>query len=157
MCCCHPQSEEPPHTIKEGKAGVHSWRAWAWIVSSAYSRWWVLHVCFSCWETSIAFRWHGNSPDFAISLPLSLFFVFYFMAFPGYSCLSAYELCQRSYSSVCVLQCKSLTWKALFSFFLHELCSHFLFTIRKYQSSLKPVLTAIILLLTCSTIVSFLN
>lgn len=117
LCCCHPQSEEPPHTIKEGKAGVHSWRAWAWIVSSAYSRWWVLHVCFSCWETSIAFRWRGSSPDFAISLPLSLFFLFYFMAFPGYSCLSAYELCQRSYSFVCVLQCKSLTWKALFSFF----------------------------------------
>lgn len=48
------------------------------------------------------------------SLCLSPFF--YIIALPGYSCLSAYELCQRSYSSLCVLQCRSLTRERLFGF-----------------------------------------
>lgn len=69
LCPCPPQPQEPPDPAEEGEAGVHPRGARARALPSPYPRWWVPHLCWHCWEMSVAL---GGLHSFCFSLVLSL-------------------------------------------------------------------------------------
>ena len=94
-------------------------------------------------------------PGSAVSPPRSLFAVFILSPCQVTHVFQRLNFA-KGRTQLAVLCSAKVLLERLF-FLLHELCSPFLFTIRKYQSNLKPAVTARILLLKCSTEVSSSN
>lgn len=108
FCPCPPQPQEPPDPAEEGEAGIHPGGARARAVPSPYPRWWVPHLCFNCWETSVAL---GGACTASASL--------WFLSLAG-SPMAFGTWTLPTHPSVF----PSLTQEAFFSL-KHELCSGF--------------------------------